>query len=108
MEEGTLEKYIFYERKEGQHNEDIQNPWKCTRIIRMEWKGTKNINISHFVILLGEVGHKEMSLELFNAGWKRKTEKANWIAPFLLSFFYLYYSFDRLDVYFSLAMAERW
>lgn len=41
MEEGTLEKYIFYERKEGQHNENIQNPWRCTRIIRMEWEGIK-------------------------------------------------------------------
>lgn len=44
----------------------------------MEWKGTKNINISHFVILFGEVGHEEMGLEHFNTGWKRvKTENAN-------------------------------
>lgn len=65
----------------------------------MEWKGTNNINISHFVILLEKIGHKDMSLELFNTGWKRKTEKANWIVPFLLSF-YLYCSFDLLDVHF--------
>lgn len=66
----------------------------------MGWKGTKDIHIFHFVILLGEVSPKEMSLELCNIGWKRvKTGKAKWIVHFLLSFSCLLYFFDLLDVH---------
>lgn len=107
IKEETLENYIFYQRKEGQNSWHIQNPWKGTKKIRMEWKGTKNINISHFVSLLGDVGHTEMSLELFNTGWKRvKTEKANWIGHFFHSLILTAPLTSSMCT--SLDMAERW